>query len=60
MHDLWCDYVKPKNDENAKLCYMDTNNFIFYVKTGHIYKDITEDVEKKFDTSNFEIDWLLL
>ena len=20
MYELWCDYVKPKYDENAKLC----------------------------------------
>ena len=34
---------------------MDTNIFIVHVKTDDIYKDIAEDVEKKFDTSNFEI-----
>ena len=40
MHELWYDYVKPKNGENAKLCYMDTDNFIVYVETYDIYKDI--------------------
>ena len=25
MYDIWCDYVKAKCDEQAKLCYMDTN-----------------------------------
>ena len=34
---------------------MDTNIFIVHVKTDDIYEDIAEDVEKKFDTSNFEI-----
>ena len=34
---------------------MDTNVFIVHVKTDDIYEDIAEDVEKKFDTSNFEI-----
>ena len=35
--------------------YMDTGNFIVYIKTD-IYKDITEDVETRFDTSNYELD----
>ena len=35
---------------------MDTDSFIFHVKTDDIYKDIAEDVEKRFDTSNYEID----
>ena len=52
-------YVKPKYGENAKLCYMDTDSFIVHVKTDDIYKDIAEDVETRFDTSNFEIDHYL-
>ena len=35
---------------------MDTNTFIFHLKTEHVYKDIPEDIEKRSDTSNFEID----
>ena len=35
---------------------MDTGGFIVYVKTDDIYKDIAEDVETRFDTSNFELD----
>ena len=35
---------------------MDTDSFIIYVKTEFIYKDIAEDVETRFDTSNYEID----
>ena len=34
---------------------MDTDSFIIYVKTEGIYKDIAEDVETRFDTSNFEL-----
>ena len=34
---------------------MDTDGFIVHVKTDNIYKDIAEDVETRFDTSNFEI-----
>ena len=52
MYEFWYDYVKPKFGEKAKLCYMDTDSFIVYTKTDNIYKDITEDVETKFDASN--------
>ena len=35
---------------------MDTDSFIAYLKTDDIYKDIAEDVESRFDTSNYELD----
>ena len=37
---------------------MDTNILIAYLKAD-IYKDITEDVETRFDTSNYELNRLL-
>ena len=30
-------------------------NKILYIKTDAIYKDIAEDVETRFDTSNYEL-----
>ena len=30
--------------------------FIVYIKIDDIYKDIAEDVETRFDTSNYELD----
>ena len=59
MYEFWYDYVKPKYGEYAELCYMDTESFNVHVKTDDIYKDIAEDVETRFDTSNFETDKLL-
>ena len=56
MYELWYDYVKPKYDGNAELCFMDTDSFIVYIKTDDIYKNIADEVETRFDTSNFEID----
>ena len=56
MYEFWYDYLKPKYGENLKICYMDTNSFIAHVKTDDIYKDIAEDVEKRFNTLNYEID----
>ena len=56
MYEFWYDYVKPKYGEKAKLFYMDTDSFIIYIKTDHIYKDIVEYLETRFDTSNYELD----
>ena len=38
---------------------MDTDSFIVYIKTDGLYKDIAEDVETRFDTSNYELNRLL-
>ena len=35
---------------------MDTPSFIVHIKTDDIYKDIVEDVQTRFDTSNNELD----
>ena len=55
MYEFWYDYMKPKYDNNVKLCYMDTDSFIISIKTEDFYKDIASDVENRFDTSNYEV-----
>ena len=47
--------MKPKYQYNAKLCYVDTDGFIVHIKTEDVHKDIANGVEKRFDTSNYEI-----
>ena len=59
MYKFWYYYLKPKNDQKSKFCYMDTDSFIVYIKTDDIYKDIPKDVENRFDTSNYGLDRLL-
>ena len=59
MFKFWHDYVKLKYEKKEKLCYMDTDSFIVYIKT-YICKDISEDFETRFDTSNYELDRQLL
>ena len=55
MYEFWYDYMKPKYGDNVKLCYMDTDSFIMHIKTEDSYKDIANHVEKRFDTSNYEV-----
>ena len=45
---------EPKYSKKANLCYMDTDSFIIHIKTKNFYKNIADDFEKKFDTSNYE------
>ena len=40
MYEFWYDYIKPKYGDKARLCYMDTDSFIMYIKTADFYKDI--------------------
>ena len=56
MYVLWHDYVKPKYGEKTKLCYMDTDSFLVYIKPDNIYADSAKDVDTRFDTSNYELD----
>ena len=44
MYKFWYDYLKPKYGENVNLCYMDTDSFIFHVKT-----DLTLQILKQKD-----------
>ena len=55
MYEFWYDYIKPKYNGNVKLCYMDMDSFIMNIKRNDFYKDIFNDVENRFDTSNYEV-----
>ena len=52
----WYDYVKIKYQDKARLCYMDTDSFVVNIKTKDFNKDISQDVNKRFDTSNYTFD----
>ena len=53
MYEFCYDYIKPKYGEKARLNYTDTDSFVMYIKTEDFYKDIADDVERWFDTSNY-------
>ena len=54
MYKFWCDYVKPKYEDRSKLCYTDTNSFFIHVKTEELFVHISDDVERWFDTSDYD------
>ena len=53
MYEFWYNYVKPKYGEMENL---DTHSINVHVKTDDISKNIAEDIETRFDTSNNELD----
>ena len=55
MYEFWYDFMKPKYCNDVKLCYMDTDSFIMNIKINDFYEDIDNDVENRFDTSNYEV-----
>ena len=60
MYEFWYDYMKPKYNDNVRLCYMDTDSFIMNIKGNDFYKDISDNVENRFDISNYEVKRLLV
>ena len=55
MYDFYYNYLKPKyGDDKIKLCYMDTDSFIFYVETNDFDEDIKSDLINWFDTSKLD------
>ena len=44
MYEFWYDYMKPKYNNDVKLCYMDTDSFVMHIKTNDFYEDIASDV----------------
>ena len=54
MYEFHYDYMRLKyNDGNLTLCYMDTDSLIYRIETDDFYKDISDDVKDRFDTSDY-------
>ena len=53
MYEFRYDYIKPKYKEKVKLCYMATDSFVIHIFTKDFFEDINNDVERWFDTCNY-------
>ena len=54
MYEFQYDYIEPKYGDKAKLYYTDTDSFTINIKTEDFFEDISNDVERWFDTSNYD------
>ena len=52
MYDFHYNYAKKKW-KDLKLCFADTDSLLYEIGTEDFYKDISEDVEMMFDTSDY-------
>ena len=50
IYEFCYDCVKSKHSEKSKLCYIETESSIVYIKTDDTYRNIADDVETKLDT----------
>ena len=56
MYDFHYNYIKPKYGDSAKLLFTDTDSLAYEIQTEDFYRDISYDVELRFDTSNYPKD----
>ncbi|XP_072034592.1 uncharacterized protein [Amphiura filiformis] len=56
MYDFHYNYIKRKYGGRAKLCMTDTDSLTYEIQTEDFYTDISDDVKKLFDTSNYPAD----
>ena len=54
MYDFWYDYDQSKYKDKAKICYLNTDSFVNNIFTEDFFEDINNDVERWFDTSNYD------
>ena len=53
MYDFHYNYIKPKYGDKSKLPFTDTDSLMYEIETEDFYKDISEDVKDRFDTSDY-------
>jgi len=52
MYDFHYNHIKDKYGDKAKLLFTDTDSLAYEIQTDDFYKDIANDNEARFDTSD--------
>ena len=53
MFDFPYNYIRKKYGDKAELMFTDTDSLMYLIQTEDFYKDISKDIKKKFDTSDY-------
>ena len=57
MYDFHYNYIKQKYGDKAKLLFLDTHSLMYEIQTEDFYKDISVDVKRRFDISDYPPDY---
>ena len=53
MFDFHYNYIKKKYRNKAELMFTDTDSLLYQIHTDDFYRDISNDILEKFDTSDY-------
>ena len=53
MFDFHYNYIRTKYGNKVELLFTDTDSLLYQIKTKDFYKDISDDILDKFDTSDY-------
>ena len=53
MFNFHYDYIRKKYNDAAELLFTDTDSLLYLIHTDDFYKDISKDIKRKFDTSDY-------
>ena len=56
IYDFHYNYIRQKYEDKAKLLFTDTDSLMYEIQTEYFYKDISSDIERRFDTNDYPHD----